>query len=93
MMLPFPFVGRGSRQTALSELEEIPHIMETSTLAVELGHLKHHVQYPSNRSQVVAACNNMSDVSKEDREWFMKSLPEGTYNSPAEVMNALIAKV
>jgi hypothetical protein len=67
--------------------------MDTSTLAVELGHLKHHVQYPASRSQVVAACNNMSDVSAGNRDWFAKNLPEGTYNNAEAVMGALLTKV
>ena len=67
--------------------------MQTSSMAEELGHLKHHVQYPANRSQVVATCNDMSDVSEENRDWFSKNLPEGTYNSPTEIMSALLTKV
>jgi hypothetical protein len=67
--------------------------MQTSSIDVELGHLKHHVQYPASRSQVVAACNNMSDVSEGNRDWFMKNLPEGSYKSPTEIMSALLTKV
>ncbi|MGP8124288.1 MAG: hypothetical protein ACLQEQ_00225 [Nitrososphaerales archaeon] len=67
--------------------------MQTSSMAEELGHLKHHVQYPASRSQVVAACNKMSDVSEANREWFSKNLPEGTYKNPTEIMGALLNKV
>ena len=63
------------------------------SLGQELGHLKNHVRYPANRSQVVAACNNMSDAPAEDKEWVMKSLPEGTYRSADEVVSALLRKV
>ncbi len=58
-----------------------------------MTHLKHDVSYPSNRSGVVTACNNMSDVNEEDREWVTKMLPEGNYNNPSEVLTALLAKV
>jgi hypothetical protein len=67
--------------------------MQTASMAEELGHLKHHVQYPASRSQVVAACNNMADVGEANRDWFSKNLPEGTYKSPAEIMGALLSKV
>lgn len=64
-----------------------------SNLERQLEHLKHHVEYPSNRKDVVAACNNMADVPADDRAWFEKSLPEGTYNGPNDVVKALLAKV
>ena len=64
-----------------------------SNLATELGHLKSHVQYPASRSQVVKACNEMSDVPHEDAEWFAKMLPEGRYNNASDVLTALLTKV
>lgn len=53
--------------------------------------MKHmdHVDYPASKEDLVKACNNMSDVSNEDKKWFMESLPEGSYNSPDEVKEAL----
>ena len=63
-----------------------------SNLATELGHLKNHVTYPANRTAVLAACNNMSDVPQEDRDWFAQSLPEGDYQNAEDVMRVLIAK-
>jgi hypothetical protein len=64
-----------------------------SNLSEELGHLKNHVQYPASRNEVVAACNNMSDVPSEDKEWFSKTLPEGRYTKADDVMTALLTKV
>lgn len=64
-----------------------------ATLAEELGHLKHHVTYPANRKQVTEACNNMMDVPSADREWFSKTLPEGTYKSADDVVSAILRKV
>lgn len=61
-----------------------------STLAQELGHLKNHVKYPASRSQVVAACNDMSDVPAADKNWVTGNLPEGNYRTPAEVVTALL---
>ncbi len=64
-----------------------------SKLAEELTHLKNHVQYPANRSQVISACNNMMDAPKDDSEWVANALPEGNYRSADEVVSALLRKV
>ncbi len=63
-----------------------------STLASELGHLKNHVKYPTNKKDLVATCNNMMDVPAADRDWFAKSVPEGNYKNPEEVLKVLLAK-
>jgi hypothetical protein len=52
-------------------------------------HIKEHIEYPSAKAELVKACNNMSDIAEDDRAWFSKNLPDGTYNSADEVMNAL----
>jgi hypothetical protein len=64
-----------------------------SKLMDGLGHLKHHVQYPAGRAAVIAACNDMSDWDRADKEWFTKALPEGNYKGPTDVVNALLSKV
>ena len=64
-----------------------------SDLKSELDHLKHHVPYPANRKQVLAACSNMGDWGGEDKKWFEKSLPDGTYRGPDEIVKALLSKV
>ena len=58
-----------------------------------LEHLKHHIEYPADRKQVVAACNNFSDVPKADSDWFSEKLPEGSYNNAEDVVRAILAKV
>ena len=65
----------------------------TSTMAEELAHLKNHVKYPASRTQVVQACNDMSDVPASDKEWVQKNLPEGNYRSATDVVSALLTKV
>ena len=61
--------------------------MENTQGAME--HLKNHQQYPATKEELVAACNNLSDFSSQDKEEFSNKLPEGTYNSAEEVMKAL----
>lgn len=68
-------------------------IMENVTLATELGHLKNDVKYPANKSQVLAACGNMSDLHPDTSAWVSKTLPEGNYRGPSDVLNALLTKV
>lgn len=57
-----------------------------------LNHLKNHVKYPAGRSEVIAACSNMSDLP-EDRDWLTRNLPEGRYNGPADVLKVLLDRV
>lgn len=52
-------------------------------------HLRDHVKYPATKADLVAACNNLSDFSAEDKKEFSDKLPEGTYNSAEEVEAAV----
>lgn len=53
-------------------------------------HIKNHVSgYPTTKADLVAACNNMSDFSDADKKEFADKLPDGTYNTPEDVMKAL----
>jgi hypothetical protein len=64
-----------------------------SGLEAVLMHAKKHVSYPATKKDLVEACNNASDVPIEDRKWFTSNLPEKTYNSASEVVEALLKKV
>ena len=52
-------------------------------------HAGQHVEFPATREQLVQACDGVSDVPAEEREWFMQNLPDGTYKSAEEVLQAL----
>ena len=54
-----------------------------------LEHFKTHQSYPASKEDLVKECDNLSDFSKEDKEWFMKTLPEGNYASADDVIKAL----
>ncbi len=54
-----------------------------------MDHLKQHQSYPATKADMVKECNELSDFSAEDKKWFTNNLPEGTYNSAEEVMDAL----
>jgi predicted TIM-barrel fold metal-dependent hydrolase len=44
------------------------------------------VEYPVTGKAFMEACNNMSDVSKEQREWVKNNINmEKTYRSPEEI--------
>lgn len=64
-----------------------------STLAKEFEHIKRHVTYPTGKSELVAACNNMMDVPADDKDWFTRTLPERSYKSAEEVMTELVRRV
>lgn len=54
------------------------------------GHMQGHITFPATRDQVVAACNNMSDVSAEVKADVEANLSEGTYNSADDLHVALV---
>src|SRR2546427_316497 len=64
-----------------------------SNLKPELEHIKHHIKYPANKTQVLAACNNMTDVPSIDKEFVTKSLTDNNYKGPEDVVRALLNKV
>ena len=54
-----------------------------------MQHLHDHQSYPATREELVAECDELSDFSEEDKQWFRSKLPDRTYNSAQEVMDAL----
>ncbi len=54
-----------------------------------ISHIKNHISYPIAKSEMVKACNNMSDIQADDKTWFTKTLPEGNYESADDVISAL----
>lgn len=54
-----------------------------------LQHLRDHQDYPATKEELVKACNQLSDFSIEDKKWFEQNLPEGTYESAGDVIQAL----
>jgi len=64
-----------------------------STLAKELEHLKNHVTYPADRNGVLSACNAMMDVPQDDKDWLSRTLPEGQYHGPDEVLKAVLKRL
>jgi hypothetical protein len=52
-------------------------------------HLLKHQTYPATRAQLIASCDNLVDFTAADKKWFAESLPEGTYQSAADVMKVL----
>lgn len=54
-----------------------------------IEHLKEHQEYPATKKELVAACNNLSDFSEEDKKFFTNHLTDKTYDSADEVIEAL----
>lgn len=54
-----------------------------------IDHLKTHQSYPATKGELVEECDSLSDFSSEDKKWFEQHLEDKTYNSAAEVMEAL----
>lgn len=54
-----------------------------------IDHLKSHQSYPATKDELVEECNELSDFSEADKKWFKETLPEGKYDSPDKVVEAL----
>lgn len=53
-------------------------------------HIGMHVdKYPADCNDLVMACNQLSEFTSEEKDWFAKAIPHGTYNSPDEVRKAM----
>lgn len=66
---------------------------EQSGMKTGLEHLKNHVEYPATKSDIVTACNNLSDVPQADKDWFEKNLPDRTYKNAEEVLTVIIESI
>ena len=54
-----------------------------------LTHLQRHVVYPASRKEIIEACNMMTDIPQNDKEWFEKNLPDWNYRNADEVLRAV----
>jgi hypothetical protein len=54
-----------------------------------LDHLQNHVVYPANKEKIVKECNRMDHVPKDDREWFLRNLPDRIYGNSDDVIGWL----
>lgn len=70
----------------------VQHVEIMTLLKDYLIHLKSHLKYPATKKELVTTCNNLADLP-EDKDWFAKTLPEGTYKAPVDVLKALLDKV
>ncbi|HEV2137996.1 MAG TPA: hypothetical protein VFE98_09100 [Candidatus Bathyarchaeia archaeon] len=53
------------------------------------AHIGDDVSYPASCNDLTTACDNMSDFSGEEKEWFSEALPHGNFNSAEEVKKAI----
>lgn len=54
-----------------------------------MDHLRTHQKYPASKADLVAACNNLSDFSEEDKREFENNLSDKTYYSAEELIGEL----
>lgn len=53
------------------------------------AHMADHVQYPADRSAILAACADTPEFTDAEKAWFEAYLPEGDYAGPDEVLATL----
>lgn len=54
-----------------------------------MTHINDHITYPATKEEIIAACQDMSDASDEEKKMVADKLPAGTYNDAGEVKMAL----
>ena len=54
-----------------------------------MTHIKEHISYPTTKAEMIKACNDMSDIAADDKDWFTETLPEGNYGSANDVISAI----
>jgi hypothetical protein len=53
------------------------------------AHLAQHVNYPTTRAAILAACAMTPEFTAAEKQWLADNLPEGKYASPDDVGRAL----
>ena len=68
-----------------------PILMEmTHELRAKLEeHVGTHVEFPASCNDVVMACNNLSEFSAHEKEWFSGALPHGSFENANDIKRAL----
>lgn len=66
---------------------------EQSCVKNALNHIKNDVNYPANKQDIMQACSGFSEVSKLERDWFDSTLPDRTFNSANDVVQAIFDKI
>ena len=51
-----------------------------------VDHIKNHQKYPATKDELMAECDNLSDFSDEDKQWFKEHLTKDSYESAAELL-------
>ena len=58
-----------------------------------MTHLRDHVaKWPASKQDIIATCQNMSDITSGEQKWFMETLPDKVYDTPEDVVKALEMK-
>ena len=63
----------------------------TSALKAKMSaHIEDDIEnWPAGCNDIVMACNNMSEFSMDEKDWFAKNLPHAMYKTSGEVKKAL----
>ena len=89
-------LGATAAAPALADKATAPQKASTAAQAPDrkhlLQHLKDHQDFPATRAELLASCKDLIDFTDAEKKWFADRLPEGTYNSPDEVMKAVWKK-
>jgi hypothetical protein len=77
---PMPVEGTPSDASVMAVQPDMTKLMT---------HASDHIKYPATRAEIIAACAQTPEFSPGEKKWINENLPEGTYNSPDDVLKAL----
>ena len=85
-----PAASTTSERSAGAEMAPEASVMAVKPDTDKLkNHLSEHIKYPATREQIIAACAQTDEFTAGEKKWIGDTLPEGTYNSSDDVMNAM----
>ena len=58
--------------------------------AKTIEHIKKHQSYPATKADLIAACNNLTEFSDEEKKSFAATIPNKTFRNADEVIKALV---
>lgn len=53
-------------------------------------HLREHIEkWPATKEEIIETCNKMQDIDGKEKKMFEDKLPDGVYDTPDDVINAM----
>lgn len=67
--------------------------MEPEEMTELKKHVTEHITYPATKNDITMTCNRIEHASEDEKKYVEDNLPEGTYESADQVMDAMGMKM